>query len=166
MPDTTVTIEGIDEINGAIAFFEITAAPKHIRKATRAAMNEIVLPDAKALVPVDTGALEASLKTRALKRSKGRIGHQVTTSEHHHMFKGDQFYGGFVELGTEKMEADPYLRPALYGNENAIKQTFAEALKEAVEETGRFAKGKRKATRSEVAGQDFSAIDDLGGGDE
>jgi HK97 gp10 family phage protein len=41
-------------------------------------------------------------------------------------------YAPYVELGTSKMTAQPYLNPALEMNKNNIKRIFADALKEAL----------------------------------
>lgn len=122
-------ISDIAELDRKLAELPKKLRNKGATKATRAAAK-IVLVDAKQLVPHDTGALEASIKVRARKRSrrnKGTVGHSVTTSEG--LFKGDEFYGGFVELGTEKWEGDPYLRPAIWGNQIRIKQEFVNILR-------------------------------------
>ena len=103
-------------------------ANKGARKATREAAK-IVQRDAVQLAPIDTGQLEASIKVRARKRSRrnrGTVGHSVMTGEH--LFQGDQFYAGFQELGTEKMEANPFLRPALWGNQRKIFAKYREVL--------------------------------------
>jgi len=100
---------------------------KLARRASRAAVKEIVLPEAKRLVPTDTGALEASLKVRAIKRTKTRIGHTVQTVG---LDKPRQ--APSIEFGTERMTADPFLRRALYTNENAIRGKFIFELNRAL----------------------------------
>jgi HK97 gp10 family phage protein len=61
-----------------------------------------VLADATRLVPVDTGALRESLDREVDGAALvARIGSNLN-------------YAGYVEYGTEKMDAEPYLRPALY----------------------------------------------------
>jgi len=50
-------------------------------------------------VPVDTGALKASIYRR-VSGNTGYVGSSMP-------------YAGFVEMGTRKMRAQPYLRPAL-----------------------------------------------------
>lgn len=114
------------------------------RKATRKAAKEIVLPDAKSRVPVDSGDLESSLTVKAMKRSRTRFGHQVQTKDGD--FQGDQFYGAFIEYGTKERKhksgksvgrIDPgknfaYLRPAVYENEPQIEQLYVTALKELI----------------------------------
>lgn len=56
------------------------------------------------------GQLRDSLKVRAMKSKKGRIGVVVQTREGD--YKGKTFYGAFIEYGTSKMAAKPYMRPA------------------------------------------------------
>lgn len=59
-----------------------------------------IVRDAKRNAPVDTGRLQSSIdKTRAADRV---------------IIYADTEYAPFVELGTSKMSAQPYLRPALY----------------------------------------------------
>ena len=119
----------IKKLDQLILALPKSLANKGARKATRA-QAKIVLEDAKALVPIDTGELERSLKVKARKRSrrnKGTVGHAVTTGQQ--LFVDDQFYGAFVELGTQKKEADPFLRPALWGNQARKWQVFINVLR-------------------------------------
>lgn len=60
----------------------------------------VLLEAAKQLVPVQTGKLKASLKTRKGKR--GRVSAE-------HLVVSDVFYAPFVEWGRRKR---PFLRPA------------------------------------------------------
>ena len=41
----------------------------------------------------------------------------------------DKFYATFVELGTHKMEAIPFLRPSLHKNKRKIRKRFKDAMK-------------------------------------
>lgn len=66
-------------------------------------MEEIVLPKivdaAQRIVPYDSGDLQDSIHY---------------TSENHKYYVGaDEEYAAHVELGTSKMAAQPYLRPAM-----------------------------------------------------
>lgn len=54
---------------------------------------------AKGIVPVDTGALQASIEGTAA----GMEGHVVV----------GEYYAGYVEFGTRYMPAQPYLQPAV-----------------------------------------------------
>ena len=130
MPDDFNLIADINELDRMLEQLPKKLRNKGARKATREAAK-IVLEDARRLVPVDTGQLESSLKVRARKRSrrnKGTVGHSVTTSEG--LFKGEEFYGGFIELGTSKFEGDPFLRPAIWGNQQRIRMKFVQILRD------------------------------------
>lgn len=80
----------------------------------------VVEGQAKALCPVDTGNLRNSI-THDVEGKEARVGTNVE-------------YAPFVELGTVKMAAQPYLNPALEQNKGNIKKIFADALKEAVKD--------------------------------
>lgn len=85
------------------------------------ALNDISA-GAKNRSPVDTGTLKSSISTEIQNRGdtiRGEVGPTVN-------------YGGFVENGTSRMRAQPYLRPAtdavLPGYEAALGQIGAEIL--------------------------------------
>jgi HK97 gp10 family phage protein len=59
-----------------------------------------VKDDAKAACPVLTGKLQASIDNEVI-GDTARVGSNVE-------------YAGYVEEGTRRMAAQPYLRPALY----------------------------------------------------
>lgn len=125
-------VTGDREVDKKLHELEPKLQKKFARQATRRAVREVVLPEALARVPVDTGQLESSLTARATKRSREFVGAQVVTREG--FFSGETYYGGMVEFGTKNMEADPYLRPALYGNESRIREFFIRDIKELIRE--------------------------------
>ena len=71
------------------AGFELTATALEIDK------------NAKAYVPVDTGRLRSSINNQKL--TQDGLNHAIST---------DVEYSVFVEKGTSKQRAQPYLRPA------------------------------------------------------
>lgn len=73
---------------------------------------------AKNLVPVDTGNLRNSI-THEVEKKEAKVGTNVE-------------YAPFVELGTVKMAAQPYLNPALEANKGNIKKIFADAIRREV----------------------------------
>lgn len=142
-----VLITGDKQLDRLLKGLPLAAQKKLSRKATRKAAKDIVLPEAKNLVPVDTGDLEESLVVKAMKRSRGRFGHQVQTKDG--FYQGDQFYGAFIEFGTKERQhksgkdagrIDPaknfaYLRPAVYDNEGRIRELYVTAMHELISET-------------------------------
>lgn len=71
----------------------------------------LVEADAKRNCPVDTGRLRASITTSPVEEHTVTIG---TNTE----------YAPYVELGTCKMSAQPFLQPALDMNKQAILNMF------------------------------------------
>lgn len=119
----------VGELNKRLASLEPKLQKTVLRKATRE-VAKFTLQQAKDLAPEETGQLVASLKVRAGRRSRAKgkqnqVGTDVNTAEG--VFKGDEFYAGFLEFGTvprytksgayrgqiEKGKFD-FLRPALY----------------------------------------------------
>jgi len=77
------------------------------------AAAKIVAAKARSLVPVDSGDLEASIKVRAVKKTKrykGMAGASVQTGKGH--FRGATYYGGMIEFGTKHMPNQSFLRHA------------------------------------------------------
>jgi len=75
-------------------------------------------PGAQFGVPVKTGALRASIQ-KDVRKEKGKIVGVVWT---------DSPYAEYVEFGTSKMKMRPFMRPALFLNEEAIKGLFDKKL--------------------------------------
>ena len=76
---------------------------------------QTVCESAKSLCPVDTGLLQSSINVQP-------AGNTAVIS-------ADTEYAVFVEFGTSKMAAQPYLVPALLSNTQAILSAIAEAIK-------------------------------------
>ena len=80
---------------------KLKTLPTRVRnKVVRTALRDgakIVQAETKSLAPVQTGLLKKSLKVRAMKRKKGRIGINVQMGAGD--YKGETFYGAFVEYG-------------------------------------------------------------------
>jgi len=118
--------DGIKSINAAM------------RKATRKVTRQYVLPSVRRYIPSDTNFLESQLKVRSLKRSRLRQGHQVTLGGDP-LFKGDSYYGGYIEYGTKAryhksgkyvgyIEEDSYLRRGLYENKAIATKVFSDHM--------------------------------------
>ncbi len=79
-----------------------------------AAGAEVVAGGARSICPVDTGALQASIA--------------VSQSGTNAQISANTDYAAYVEFGTSKMAAQPYLVPSLLGNENTIIAAIAANL--------------------------------------
>lgn len=77
-------------------------ADAQLKDLTRRELGKIatrIKNKAQQLAPVDTGALKSSI-------------HQIREKDTL-IIATDTGYGGFVEIGTSRMRAQPYLRPAI-----------------------------------------------------
>lgn len=96
------------------------------QKATNAAEQGLVRGgllverDAKKNCPVDTGRLRASISHRLIGAGTNSPVVEVGTNVE---------YAKFVELGTSRMAAKPFLFPALTANSDRIKQEVANAIR-------------------------------------
>lgn len=111
---------------------------KIVRKALRSGAKP-VLADAKAYVPIDTGALESELKITASRARRGFFGVQVATPPRSILGIGPDdkgYYPAILEYGSDKMEPIPYLRPAFDNNRGRalaiIRDVLVKGVREAV----------------------------------
>ena len=70
--------------------------------------------------PVDTGRLRASIESQMPEETRVEIGSAVE-------------YGIFVETGTSRMSAKPFLKPAVTDHKDKIQNFIAKAIKEALD---------------------------------
>lgn len=123
-----IIITGDKETNLALSLMPTTLQKKVIKKVQREIGKGIVIPAARRNLSAHsrTGALAASMKTKAVKRSRKQFGVAVNS-----VFKKSdkKFYGPFVELGTKYIRPVRYLRNALWANESQIRARFAALLK-------------------------------------
>jgi HK97 gp10 family phage protein len=87
---------------------------------------EMVEETAKRLVPVDTGNLRESI--HAEPHLEGGMGTVRVGVSHE-----DAHYAPYVEFGTRRMVARPYLRPAIAENRDKIIRSVADELRWIVE---------------------------------
>lgn len=91
-----VAIEGADQLRKNLRSLDDKLRRKLIRDALRKGAQPIY-EEARRLVPVRTGALQASINIKASTTAK-RVRFRVQTGAEG-FFKGKTYYGGFVEFG-------------------------------------------------------------------
>ena len=111
--NVSVTINGTENAIGILDGLRESINEGITRGVSEA--GEIVVTEAKANCPVDTGNLRASIN----KQASGNTCTVGTNCE----------YAGYVEFGTYKMAAQPYLVPALLNNVDAIVSAVTDAIK-------------------------------------
>ena len=118
-------IEGMDEVIKLVREMG-DAAVDALDKASKAGA-EIVLAVAKQKAPVDTGQLRDSL---VLKKSK--VKNAKVKSEYYVTKKSGTNHFAPVELGTSKMKAQPFLRPAIDENKSSVARRVNDEMLKAI----------------------------------
>lgn len=122
-----IELTGVDEILNKLQQIGTNISRLENKALKNAA--EPVLEDARATNAFNdkSGKLRKGLKISNIKKKDGvkyvLVG--VDKSDNSKIF-----YGKFLEFGTSKMAARPFLQPAYEKNKDNIQQTIAETLKE------------------------------------
>ena len=111
-------IKGLKELAKNSDKLKKSFASTTLRTALRNAAQP-VRRRARAQVAVDEGDLRKGIAINA-KVSRGGDGYADVGFS--------SFYGGFVELGTSRQQAQPFLRPALAESEGEITDAFIGAM--------------------------------------
>jgi len=120
-----IKLDGADEIINKLQRIGTNISRLENKALKNAA--EPVVSDAKANTPVRTGNLKRGLKISGIKTKEGikyvLVGVDKSDSS-------EIFYGKFVEFGTSKMSARPFLGPAYEKNKKEIVEIIKNTLKE------------------------------------
>ncbi len=92
----SITILGTKALAELLLKLPDSIARPAVKKGTRAG-QKIIARATKRLAPRRTGRLVSSIKVKAMKRRRGRVGAVVVTGKG--FFQGDTFYGAFLEFG-------------------------------------------------------------------
>jgi HK97 gp10 family phage protein len=142
-----VQISGLRELGQQMQALRADVAGRIARAATAAGAN-VVRKAAQQRVPVDTGNLRKNIIIKRLPKDYLTSAHIVTarkgklTARQTAAGLTDGYYGKFVEFGTVKMPARPFLGPAF----DSTKQEAANAI------TERLAKRLAKANSGSKGG--------------
>ncbi len=151
-------LEGVDDLKRALAEVSADIRKKSVRSALRSA-GRVIQVSARAKAPVLTtpaphrkpGTVKKSIVVRASKfarragdegiyinvrgiRGKARVARLGAAGAKN---PNDPFYWRFLELGTKKMAARPFLRPAAEQAGNAAIQTFMQSIVPQIEKHNR-----------------------------
>ncbi|MEY8174036.1 HK97-gp10 family putative phage morphogenesis protein [Burkholderia multivorans] len=135
---SSVQILGLADLQADFLRLAKAQSTKALRRATVAGAN-VIRDEARARAPKKTGKLKRNIVTSALKQKDSpgiaTAGVRVRTKG-----KADSpnnaFYWRFVELGTQFMKAEPFMRPAFDASiaqaEGAIRTEIARAIDQVV----------------------------------
>lgn len=150
MARVRVHVDGLKEAEKALRALGPQVARRVLRKAVQAGANR-VLYSAQLKAPHDTGLLLSTLVARTgTSKKKGRVSARVGMKAGD--FKGEAFYGSFLEYGTAKMEARPYLRPAFdEQRENATNIVRAKIAEGVEAEARKIARAQAREAKRKAA---------------
>jgi HK97 gp10 family phage protein len=147
----TQDVKGLRELGEALKSFGSILGKKYLGRATSSAAA-VFRDGARSLAPVKTGTLRENIAIfkhttdgntahytvgvrpiRLTARSKKvlRVLKRATGSRS--AIAGDPFYWRFIEFGTSKMAARPFMRPAFESRKGAALETFRKTLADGVQ---------------------------------
>lgn len=113
----SMKLEGMEELRKQFSRLKDTAQPGVIRSGLRAATRPVI-KEARARVPVKSGKLKKSIRA-SVDRTKDRKGFVAKIG-----FSQEAWYGQWVELGSSRQPARPFLRPALEAAHDDVVRSF------------------------------------------
>lgn len=114
-----VTIKGLGQLEAKLKKLDPLTKAAMGRGVQKAALK--VEGDAKLAAPVDTGALRSSINTSGSSSSDSVTASVGTNLE----------YAPYVELGTSKSKAQPFLQPSLQKNKKIATQIVINEIRSA-----------------------------------
>ena len=119
-----VHIEGLDEVIQMIDNMEDTSIT-FVDKASKAG-TDLALEYVKRKCPVKTGNMKSKLQVAPEKKRRKTISyHRIKAPRVRYMF--------YVEVGTSKMAAKPFLRPAVDHNLKSINNKVVDKMIEGID---------------------------------
>lgn len=120
-----VTLTGEKELLQKLKKLEDSVRGQVLSDALQAAAK-IIQESASQKAPRRTGTLASNIEV-------GKVNLTASGGEIPVGPNKKAFYGMFVEVGTSKMRAQPYLRPAIDESKGAATSEFTKVLKAAIE---------------------------------
>lgn len=140
--DSQVRIEGLAELERALKALPVELAKKTLTGALLSGAK-IVVDDAKARVPVLTGEVGRNIRAVPTRKTNYAATVQIGVRKlkkkvlarlrRRNPNASDPFYWRFLEFGTSKMRARPFLRPAFEARKVAAAQRVSDAIRERLE---------------------------------
>lgn len=121
-----ITVEGIPELQKAFEKKRKEIEEKVIEDLDEGA--DIIVASAESKVHSISGDLERAINKNEVRNRGGKISVYAGV-EVNEVFSADGYYARFVERGTSKMKAHPYLRPAFNENKAQISNKIERDLK-------------------------------------
>lgn len=138
MADSFLKLDGFKELAAAMRELPERVAKNALRSAVSSAAA-VVRDEAKLRAPVDTGEMKRDIMIKRERDAKGgpmvatysvyvRSGKKSRLAGKKRNVQRDSFYWRFVEYGTAKMPAQPFMRPAFQAKKEAAIDAMREKL--------------------------------------
>lgn len=139
----TVKVDGLRELGERMKGLS-EQMNNRIARAATAAGAVVIRNAAQQKAPVDTGNLKKNIIVKRLPKGESSLTseHIVTvrqgklTAKQKDKGLQDAYYGKFVEYGTAKMPARPYLRPAYDQNKEKAVQAIKDRIEKRLNKAG------------------------------
>lgn len=125
------TVEGLDKLDADIEDF-CRKLDGPAAESAIAVAGEVILKEVEHTAPVRTGALRASLRTGHYRDKSGKRKYTTSISVPNSKRFGIMHYAVFLEYGTSKMDAEPFMRPAFDASKDQAVQAFSREIEKAL----------------------------------
>jgi HK97 gp10 family phage protein len=152
----SMKVEGLRELNKALQELPLQVRGRPLRSATQKAAA-VIRNEARARVPVDTGLLKREIITSRSRRQsgEGRETYSIMVKQltkkyadtkanrrnkrvnKKYKVEGLAYYWRFIEFGTSKMAARPFLRKAFETKQREAVEVLRKALGDAIQKQAR-----------------------------
>lgn len=122
------TVLGLDEVLKKLKKLPERVQKNVISGAIRASAKPII-KEVKALVPKDSGTLQKSIGVKKRRSKDKNIIHFSVAP----LSRKNGWYGRFVEFGTSKTSAKPFMRPAIERTANETVKVAQEYMKKRID---------------------------------
>ena len=119
-----IEVTGMDELLARLA--RTNTNVEAVREKALKKGAGIIRDEIEARTPVRTGKLKDNIVIGEVKGQGSKQYVEVGPS------KGQGFYGKYIELGTVKMAAKPFIEPAFLAKRAEVKETMKGVIREAI----------------------------------
>lgn len=136
MADINLTVTGLAELSKKLKEMPVKLARNGLRAAVNAGA-EVIRKDAASRVPVDTRRLKKAIYKKQIREKSNNVQQTffvgARNGKKYRKADKDAYYWRFLEFGTSKLPARPFLRPAFDTKKSEAVDAMARKLKERID---------------------------------
>lgn len=131
-----IEVFGLAELSKKLKEMPVKLSKNGLRAAVNAGA-EVIRKDAVSRVPVDTGRLKKSIYKKQIREKSNNVQQTffvgARNGKKYRATNKDAYYWRFLEFGTSKLPAKPFLRPAFDTKKTQAVEAIAKKLKERID---------------------------------